>query len=199
MPLRNRVTPQGDLVAVSARGTMLGNRGVLHDEDRQIVRTFQHRRWLLCELAFQGRCREIMKPRRYTELFFLDEAVGLAAGHRPCARCRPEAYEAFRRCFATGGRRNPSAEDLDRVLHAERLRPAPPAGPVAGLPDGGYVLLDDACWLVLGDRLLRWDAGGYRERRPRPGGQAAVLTPASTLAALRAGYRPRLHPSAAAS
>ncbi|WP_198318761.1 hypothetical protein [Pseudofrankia inefficax] len=192
------MTPQGDLVAVPARGTMLGNRGVLHDDDRHVVRAFQHRRWLLCELEFQGRRRQIMKPHRYTELFFLDEAVGLAAGHRPCARCRPEAYASFRRCFATGTGPPPGADELDRVLHAERLLPAPPTRPVAGLPDGAFVLADGASWLVLGDSLLQWEPGGYAERRRRPAGHAPVLTPASTVAALRAGYRPRLHASAAA-
>jgi hypothetical protein len=212
MPLRNRVTPRGELVAVADRGTLLGNRGVLHDDNRRIVRQFQHRRWLLCELTFQGRRRQIMKPHRYTELFFLDEAVALAAGHRPCAECRRGDYRTFGRCFAAGtGRRDPpSADELDRILHAERRptttgtpvsrtsapRSVPPERSTADLPDGAYILLDDTCWLVLGDRVLRWTAGGYHQSIPRPAGRAAVLTPTSTLAALRAGYRPRLHHTA---
>jgi hypothetical protein len=95
-PLRNRVTPAGELIATEHRGTMYGNRGVLHNENLALVRRYQVRRWLACVLEFRGRRRPIMRPHRYTELFFLDEAVALAAGHRPCAECRHAAYQSLR-------------------------------------------------------------------------------------------------------
>src|SRR6478752_6588237 len=95
MPLQNRVTPSGLIIATSARGTFMGNRGRLHDEARRIVRTSAARAWLICRLEFKGRRREVMSPMAYTELFFLDEAVALAAGHRPCGECRRESYRAY--------------------------------------------------------------------------------------------------------
>ncbi|MDO3639880.1 hypothetical protein Q2100_29330, partial [Mycolicibacterium sp. KC 300] len=95
MPLQNRVTPDGDIIATEARGTLMGNRGVLHDADRRIVRRSRNRMWLICLLEFRERRRSVMTPGSYTELFFLDEAVALAAGHRPCAECRRDRYRAF--------------------------------------------------------------------------------------------------------
>src|SRR6202451_3499324 len=121
-PLRNRVTPAGELIATAHRGTMYGNRGVLHNDDLALVRRYQVRRWLVCVLEFRGRRRPIMRPRRYTELFFLDEAVALAAGPRPCAECRHAAYQSFRTAW-TAARAlpaKPAADDIDRVLHQER-------------------------------------------------------------------------------
>ncbi len=106
MPLQNRVTPFGDLIAVPERGLMFGNRGVLHNGERRIVRNSQLRRWIVCVLEFRGRSRPIMRPGHYTELFFLDEATALAAGHRPCAECRHQDYQTFRRCWARHARRS---------------------------------------------------------------------------------------------
>ncbi len=95
MPRQNRVTPFGDLIATPERGTFLGNRGVLHDDAGRIKRAWQLRRWIVCVLEFRGRKRSVMTPGRYTELFFLDEATALAAGHRPCAECRRARFLAF--------------------------------------------------------------------------------------------------------
>lgn len=200
MPLQNRVTPTGDLIAVEARGTFLGNRGVLHDERRQIVRFQQVRRWLICVPEFRGRRRTIMSPRRYTELFFLDEAVALAAGHRPCCECRYADYQRFRRLWRET--RNlaepPRAGAIDNVLHEERRRvdgrrrtwPADPAA----LPDGVMILLADHPWLLRGE-LLRWTPACYTDRLPLPA-TVAVLTPPATVATIAAGFTPTLHPSA---
>ena len=120
MPLRNRVTPFGELVAIPERGTMLGNRGILHDERREIVRTSHVRRWICCVLEFKGIRRTVMKPRSYTELFFLDEATALAAGHRPCFECRRRAALDFQSAWvkALGG--PAMADDMDRVLSVDR-------------------------------------------------------------------------------
>ena len=202
MPLQNRVTPHGDLVAVEGRGLLMGNRGILHDEHRRIVRYAQGRRWIACVLSFRGRRRVVMRPRSYTELFFLDEAVALAAGHRPCAECRRDDYRRFRAAWALGtSGPTPSADAMDVTLHADRL-----AGPstrrtyvVRGgtLPDGTFVERDGHAWLVLGSELLAWSAAGYVARRARPDGNETVITPRRIVEVIRAGYQPRLHPSAA--
>src|SRR5688500_958226 len=118
MPHRNRVTPFGEIVAMPERGTLMGNRGVLHGDDGSHRRDRQVRRWVACRPEFQGRLRPIRQPRRWTELFFLDEATALAAGHRPCAECRREDY---RRWQAAWPHADTGADAMDRVLHADRL------------------------------------------------------------------------------
>ena len=209
MPRQNRVTPFGEIVTVPERGTMMGNRGILHEVDGRIRRRWQVKRWLLCVLEFKGRHRMVMAPNRYTELFFLDEATGLAAGHRPCAECRRSRFLAFRNAWVIGERRvigsEPiRAEMMDAQLHAERIGPDRSkrvfTENIDELPDGVFVSLDalvgDA-WLLWGDDLLAWSARGYTERRPRPRGEAVtVLTPRSSVAAIREGYVPEIHPSA---
>src|SRR6202034_1152874 len=144
-PLRNRVTPAGELIATAHRGTMYGNRGVLHNDDLALVRRYQVRRWLVCVLEFRDRRRPILRPGRYTELFFLDEAVALAAGHRPCAECRHAAYQSFRTAWTTALAlpAHPAADAIDRVLHEERrladgARVTYPA-PLRDLADGVFV------------------------------------------------------------
>jgi hypothetical protein len=201
-PLRNRVTPSGELIATEHRGTMFGNRGVLHNDDLVLVRRHQVRRWLVCVLEFRGRRRQIMQPRRYTELFFLDEAVALAAGHRPCAECRHADYESFRTAWAEALclRAKPAADDIDLELHGQRCpvngaRVTYPA-PLRDLPGGAFIVWEDAYWLLHNGELHRWTPSGYADRRDLFAGPASVLTPRSTVAAIRMGYRPAVHPSA---
>ena len=202
MPHRNRVTPLGEIVAVPERGTLMGNRGVLHDEAGTIRREWQVRRWIACRLEFRGRHRELLQPRRWTELFFLDEATALAAGHRPCAECRNADFRRFQRCWAAA---HPgaaiSAGAIDRVLHADRLTPDRRkrtfTAPRGELPTGTMVLVDGAPQLVLHERLCAWTPKGYAETRPaRPREALTVLTPASAVATIAAGYDPQLHPTA---
>src|SRR5690242_15999884 len=137
----------------------MGNRGVLHDHARSIVRDWQVRRWIACVLEFRGRHRAVMQPGRYTELFFLDEAAALADGHRPCAECRRADYQTFQRAWrAADPHRSTSADDVDAVLHEER-RTAPFAkrthlARLDTLPNGSYVVLNDRAWLVQDDTLL---------------------------------------------
>jgi hypothetical protein len=202
MPRQNRVTPRGELIAVPDRGMFWGNRGVLHDAQGRLVRYSRGRAWLICLLEFKGRRRQLLAPGRLTELFFLDEATGLAAGHRPCGECRYRDYQAFKRALALGcGERMPRVAELDARLHADRLvRPGVrrryPAA-LAGLPDGAMVEAGGQPWLVLGGALLAWTPGGYRERRAaEPSSEVTVITPRATVAALAAGYRPVVHPSA---
>lgn len=202
MPLQNRVLPDGDIVAVAGRGLFTGNRGILHDDRQQLGQArWRHPHWIICALDYRNVRRRVMSPGTWTELFFLDEAVALAAGHRPCALCRRTAYEAFRDAWqaATGSR--PSAEAMDRTLHAARLgadrRPQPHMADWTTLPFGTFVRLEGAAWLTSGDRLRRFSPDGYDATLPRPDhGRAEVMTPAPTVAVLRAGFRPVLHPSA---
>ncbi len=198
MPLQNRVTPLSELVAEPGRGLVYGNRGCVHDAGGRIVRLYGTRRWISCRLEFKGWHRApLMQPGKLTELFFLDEATAFAAGHRPCAECRREDYRRFLALTGASG-----ADELDARLHEERLDGRTRrvhALPAAELPDGAFVLHDGDPHLVLGRELLRWTPGGYTERVARPQGAAAVVTPPTTLAALRAGWDgavPLLHPTA---
>ncbi len=199
MPLQNRVTPFGEIVALPERGLMMGNRGVLHDDARRIVRPWQVRRWIACRVEFRGRRRAVMQPRRYTELFFLDEAVALSAGHRPCAECRNAEYQRFRSLWAQCRSGPASADPIDLALHAERLdRSAKRTyrAELATLPEGTFIADEDA-WLVWRGELHAWSAAGYINRRAKPPNQLVeVLTPPSIVALLTAGYLPMVHPSA---
>ena len=194
-PARNRVTPLGDIVAIPLRGAWTGNRGVLH-EGREIVRFHASDLWITCALEFRGRHDVQWRPHHFTWLFFHDEAVSFAAGHRPCAECRREAYKAYRRAWADGlGTDPPSAKDINRQLHGERIVRGTHsrrlhALPWADLADGAFVLLDEQQpALVLGDELREWSHAGYGASQSRPRtGTATVITPPSSVAALRAGY-----------
>ncbi len=199
MALQNRVTPYGDIVAVAGRGLMMGNRGILHDGDRRIVRPFQVKRWIACVLEFHGRHREVMTPHRYTELFFLDEATALGAGHRPCAECRRADYNRFLALWEQWSGAPAGADAMDARLHAERIdrkHKKTYRDELAKLPDGAYVALDDQAWLVWNSDLFAWSDSGYARRRSRGRGDVEVLTPRSAVAILAAGYRPAIHPSA---
>jgi hypothetical protein len=199
MPLQNRVDPFGSLIRTTARGAMMGNRGgCIHTADREIVRPFKSRRWITCVLEFKGRHRQIMAPNQYTELFFLDEAVSLAAGHRPCAECRRPRFNAFRAAWGTPP---PSADEMDLALHPVRIdaRHAKVTwrAPLASLPRGSFVEIDGQPWLVLDDTLLLFTPEGYTTRQPHlPHPAVTVLTPKLTVECLRAGYQPEIHHSA---
>jgi hypothetical protein len=198
------VTPLGETVAVPDRGLFMGNRGCLHDEVGKIRRPWQLQRWIICLLEFKGRKRAVMTPGHYTELFFLDEATALAAGHRPCAECRRGRFDAFRQALTEDDAPPRTAVEIDRRLHAQRVAPdrskRTHTADLDGLPDGVFVLLPDVGrtrHLLLGDALLAWTAGGYAERIDRPrGATVEVLTPELTVRAIRGGYAPELHPSA---
>jgi hypothetical protein len=206
MARKNRVTPFAEIVATPERGTFMGNRGLLHDEEGRIQRAWRLKRWLVCVLEFRGRKRTIMTPNRYTELFFLDEATALAAGHRPCAECRHARYIAFRNAWqmANGGAERPTANEIDDRLHAERLTPDGSkkffTEALDQLPDGVFITLHgcagEPC-MVWGGHLLAWSPGGYKERRDHANSEmVVVLTPRPTVQAIRAGYVPNVHPSA---
>lgn len=202
MPLQNRVTPFGEIVALPQRGLFTGNRGILHDPATKTLlgRRWTGKAWLVCRCDYKDRRRTVMGGRSWTELFFLDEAVALAAGHRPCFFCRREAAEQFREAWAAaqGGPR-PSAKAIDAVLHQERIergakRRHPIAEPFSALPDGAMVVAAGSAFVLQAGRAHRWTCEGYAlpERLLRAD---ALLTPPSTRMALGFGYRPVLHPS----
>jgi len=200
MPLQNRVTPSGELISTSARGTLMGNRGgKFHAANRTLTRRrWSSRQWICCVLEFKNRQRDVW-GRYYTELFFLDEVTAFAAGHRPCFECRRRDAELFARLFSGNGKRA-SAGAMDRTLHTERLdgkAKRTHRRNIDGLPDGAMVTLGDDIFAVRGSRLLRWTPAGYAASRARPRGmQVEVLTPPSIVSVLARGYLPLWHPSA---
>jgi hypothetical protein len=200
MPLQNRVTPFGEIVALEGRGLVMGNRGVLHDDRSRIVRRSNVKRWIACRIEFRGRRRSIMQPKRYTELFFLDEATAFSAGHRPCRECRYADYQRFRALWESCHGAPAGADAIDMQLHHERLidgNKRTYRSDIDALPDGTYVALDGEACLVWGDELLAWTGAGYGNRKSRPVRmEFDVLTPRSIVAVLAAGYRPGVHPSA---
>jgi hypothetical protein len=200
MPLQNRVDPFGNIFRTSARGTMMGNRGgIVHNADREIVRRYKSRRWIACVLEFRGRHRIVMSPNRYTELFFLDEDVALAAGHRPCAECRRERYNAFKGAWQRGHHKLPLADEMDLELHPTRIangKKVTYEAALSSLPHGCFVQVDGLAYLVANDALLLWTPEGYARRDERPNDSiVTVLTPESIVECFRRGYRPEIHES----
>lgn len=203
MPLQNRVTPRGDIVATPHRGLFTGNRGIIHDPATKTLlgRRWTTRAWLICVCDFRGRRRKVMATQSWTELFFLDEATALAAGHRPCFFCRRHDAEAFRAAWAKGqGVESPRASEMDAILHSERLdgrtrRLHALPLPLHALPDGAMVQAGEDSYLIVDGRLLSWSPAGYRAAAPAVLNDPKLLTPPSALGAIMAGYRPVLHPS----
>ena len=202
MPLQNRVTPTGEIITDPGRGLFIGNRGCLHDDDRQLAPArWKHKNWVTCRLEFNNRRRTLMAPKRYTELFFLDEAVALAAGHRPCGECRRADYNRYLELWTVVRGTRPGATDLDKLLHGERAEPGARRlrrhdTRLNDLPDGAFVLdADGTASLVWGAALYPYTPAGYGPPRPRPGGAVLMLTPPVSAEILRVGYRPILHPS----
>jgi hypothetical protein len=184
----------GDIVAIPLRGAWAGNRGILHS-GTEIVRFHASDLWITCALEFRGRWMPQWQPHRFTFLYFHDEAVSFAAGHRPCAECRRTSYNAYRSAWADGlGVDAPSAKAINRQLHGERIvagthRRRSHELPWTDLPEGTFVVVEDAPAVVVGQELVTWTAEGYGARRARPKhGLAKVITPPSTVAVLRAGY-----------
>lgn len=213
MPLQNRVTPWGEIIRTSARGTLFGNRGgCFHTEQQELlpVMRWKGNRWIACLLEFKGRKRPLMQPNRYTELFFLDEATALAAGHRPCAQCRWADFNRFVDAWLAGNEqlgieRARCTDAIDRVLHRERVTPRREkvtfTARLGELPDGAFVALDgiEDAWLLWRGSLHRWTPEGYADAQPaEPAGEVRVLTPRSIVSAIAAGYSPMVHPSLAA-
>ncbi len=193
------MTPFGEIVAIPQRGMFMGNRGSIH-RGRSIVRPWQVRRWITCRLQYKGWVAPKWDPGRWTPLFFYDEAVALAAGHRPCALCRRDDFNRWLDTWSSAFGERPRAEPMDRLLHADRVDGGVQrrhVRPWRELPSGAFVALDETPALVLEDRLVPWSPSGYGAAVDRPSrGEAAALTPARTIAVLAHGYRPSIHPTA---
>ncbi len=198
MPLQNRVTPFGEIVAVADRGRFTGNRGIIHDPATRTLlnRRWSSKAWITCVCEFKGRRRKVMCTRSWTELFFLDEATSFAAGHRPCFYCRRVDAVAFRDAWAKGNRRrNVYSKDVDAVLHAERVdhgkkRLHPLRGPWIELPDGTMVVAGERSYLIKDCKVWEWSFSGYLQFAPNLA-DIKLLTPPSIVNAFRAGYRPK--------
>lgn len=205
MPLQNRVTPEGTIISVADRGTMMGNRGgCIHTADRQLTsRPYASRQWICCKLSFKNRRRTVMSPGRYTELFFLDEATALAAGHRPCFECRRADAVRFADVWRvrTNAPRPPTAPEMDAALHHDRITQVTHekrthlAEP-GRLPDLTFVRHAGEPHIIWRNTLRRWTPGGYDPAAiPIPKGPLVVLTPAIVVAQLAGGYAASHHPS----
>ena len=202
MPLQNRVLPTGDIVSISARCTLTGNRGIIHTEGRILgAARWTHKVWICCVLDWQGRTRDVMTGRNWTELFFLDEAVAFAAGHRPCGYCRRKAYTQYVDAWqiATGDR--PKAPQMDAILNTSRVHrdrtQVTFLDDIASLPRGAFIRWHDLPHLVMDHKIYPYTPEGYKPPSPRPRcGKVDVLTPAPTVKVMRAGYTPMIHPSA---
>jgi hypothetical protein len=207
-PGQNRVAPTGEILAIEQRGLFLGNRGSIHREPGAIARPWQVRRWITCRLQYKGWVAPMWAPGRWTALFFWDEAVALAAGHRPCALCRRPDFDRWCDAWASafGGREK--VDPMDRRLHEDRVDADRPRDrwqrhherPWPELPEGAFVALEGGPALVRADRVVPWSAAGYGPAGERPErGSATVVTPACTVEVLRHGYVPVLHPTAGGS
>ena len=201
MPLQNRVTPTGEIVATPHRGMFTGNRGIIHDPAAKTLlkKRWSCPAWLTCVTEFRGRRRKVMGGLSWTELFFLDEATAFAAGHRPCFYCRRDDANRFRAAWEAGnGGRDLRATEIDAVLHRERLASGKKLHPlpmmIGKLPDGTMVQDGDDSFLIAEGRAFRWSSAGYT-KAARALDNAMLLTPPSTMRAFAAGYRPMLHPS----
>lgn len=204
MPLQNRVMPTGEIVADPGRGLMMGNRGCLHGQGRRLgVSRWRSQRWICCVLDWKGVRRDPMPPGRWTALFFLDEATALAAGHRPCAYCRRRDFLDFAGAWRAARHlpRRPRADEMDLVLHRERTgrlrHTVTHRAPAGELPDGVMIQARGWAGLLLAGRLRPWSFRGYGAPAELSSpGAVEVLTPPSIVAAIAAGYRPLVHPTA---
>ena len=220
MTRQNRVTPTGDFISDPARGTLMGNRGILHDAEGNLgPARWKHRAWVCCLLSFKQRRRPIMAPNRYTELFFLDECVALAAGHRPCGECRRHDAQRFRAAWTQAhgtventGENTAKASlektpTIDRLLHAARVNryksQITHTAPAASLPNGTFInapinasINGPVPSLIWGPQIFPYSPKGYLAPIPRPTGTVTVLTPAPIVATLTHGYLPTRHASA---
>lgn len=208
MPLQNRVDPLGEIHAIGSRGTFTGNRGIIHNPDTKTLlrRRWTLKAWIICLLRYKSHHRQVMSRNTWTELFFLDEATALAAGHRPCFYCRRQDAIAYARAFrgSVNGEKRAYVGEMDRVLHAQRAAAGaslPPISPdrVSDLPDGVAIQVNGRPYMLLDGQLRVWTFEGYGEKLSMEGSINAtwfLVTPMATVQALANGYKPTFHPSA---
>ena len=206
MPHQNRVTPTGELIATTARGTLMGNRGRLHTPERKIVRSWQLKAWITCLLEFKYYHRKIMSTNTWTELFFLDEITAFAAGHRPCAYCRRQDFKRFKELWMAA---NPnlvtgqSIKNVDEVLHKERVSKNGTKllydDLLKNLPGGTMFMLPKIAnqyFVLRKDKVSEWSPQRYESHPDIPGETSVqVLTPRSVVNTFAQGYEPKSHES----
>jgi hypothetical protein len=199
--LQNRVDPQGNIIKTNARGAWLGNRGQLHGNGKTILRPFKHKAWIICLLQFKNRHRQIMAPGLWTELFFLDEATALAAGHRPCFECRREDSNRFKAARLKGNPENcfdkkTSENKIDEILQRERIdengQKVTFEADADELPNGVFIAIDNHPYLLFDKQVYKWHAHGYDSPEQLPIGKVKVLTPLSIVKAIQAEYEPEV-------
>ncbi|WP_428001359.1 hypothetical protein [Acidovorax sp.] len=206
MTLQNRVDPWGNLTNAPARGAWLGNRGILHNDQKEIIAPWRHKSWVTCQTEFKGIKRKPFSPGQYSELFFLDEATALSAGHRPCAHCRRDRFKEFKSLWQTalseGAQLNcAAASDMDKRLHSERATRGD--GKVTFqtafgmVPNGAFIEHGERALLLWQGQLHSWSAHGYSTAgvTVEPSATVTVITPASTVRVLALGFRPQVHES----
>lgn len=204
MPLQNRVDPWGNILISPYRGTCLGNRGILHNEKKQLIKNYQHKNWVTCLLEFKGRKRALMSPHHYTELFFLDEATALAAGHRPCCECRRKRYIEFNSYWKKANLNTSSesikSSDIDKSLHEERMRLGVKntyLSKIKDLPDGTIFSNKGSAYLKLNNMIYLWSLKGYQlQNKTTFPKNVDVLTPKSLVKIFKLGFKPEIHESA---
>jgi hypothetical protein len=200
--LQNRVNPFGEIIRTIDRGAWLGNRGVLHNDKQEIVRSYKIKAWITCVLEFKGRHREVMQPNRWTELFFLDEATAFSAGHRPCFQCRYMDHQRFKTYWLKG---NPELgfnmktpiSKIDDIIQLERITADQSKvtykEKLAVLPNGTFVSYQDNAYLVNGGKLYLWTSAGYEKPIAFPDLPTLwVLTPKSIVNMFSVGYLPQV-------
>lgn len=208
MPKQNRVTPTGEILALPNRGEWMGNRGLLHDTNQAVRRSWRLKAWIICLLSFKERQRAVMAPGRYTELFFLDEATAMAAGHRPCAECRRADFNRFKSLWLTANhdllpQENPRIREVDAIIHQERIdakgRKKTYTASIASLPDGVFIVHPEmkVPALIRNHRLWQWSPAGYQAcMLTMDRLSVEVLTPQSLVKTISRGYSPQIHSSA---
>lgn len=200
MPLQNRVSPSGELLADNARGSWLGNRGILHNAKKEIIRPWKHKNWVLCELNFKERKREVFSQNSYSELFFLDEATALSAGHRPCASCRRQRFDEFKQAWSAAQLSELKVDEIDKFLHQDRairgVKKVTYTEKLTNLPNGVFVELEGKPWLIWQNELHEWHPDGYRDRAEIYGDlNVTVLTPKCMVEIINAGFIPQVDES----
>lgn len=210
MPYQNRVDPWGALHAVTQRGSLLGNRGIIHNVDKKIVATHRLQGWVTCVLDFKDIKRRVMSPGTYTELFFLDEATAFSAGHRPCSFCQRQRYTAFKDAWLAANQdiladlegRSHAISLIDKLVHKERIvrgKKVTFLSPLPTLPSGTMVEIADRAYLVWNHNVYGWSFSGYQKAKDvflhRSDNSVIVLTPRSYVKTFRTGFLPRVHSS----
>lgn len=203
MPLQNRVDPWGNIITTTARGTLLGNRGILHNGKKQIVKTYQHQSWVTCRLEFKNRKRELMAPSNFTELFFLDEATAFAAGHRPCCECRRERYLEFKDYWVKANLKKQADEVkisvINKLMHKDRINKGVKIihkTNIKDLPDGTIFSYKNAAYLIFKTKIYLWSFEGYSfAQSVNMPDEVDVLTPKSIVNIFRLGFKPEIHKS----